>query len=1192
MKDGSPVEVVRKLPPVCVEDFQLLELTETLPVSDAFRLGAFSSLVIDISAPTPTRMSAAMWHDLRQGKAVKYYAMLQLQRVNEQFDPISGTNPGGVRRRPTSVSALNLINTLPDLPHPQMRAFDRIAKIFDINISYCLSQGEISPTSVDLGKIGYISNWKCATCDFEIFNRSQIPLHIKFDEHLAKCITIEVLTLPSEGSGGFKTYTEKRVVDSASTDTADTSGPRNSGATIFVIHPDQHADFRATINPKLLDSSDGGPCTLEVLIVNLHNALDPLRLLVQFSLSKFDIIFQNLRSNGCLVLPTIEYPSNSKPVEELLSLRRRPASDSERDVHFALSVEALKPYSRFMGFQVLSRASATSVSQFEIHEGQKLDLRVQCVLHGNIQRVSTPAFNSFMTLREDGFVQVAVLSIRMILDSDKQVMLPLETIPVLTKFVEGTILSVFPKRILIRTMDDGDSDSQSDTDLSGLSKLPDRSQKAVRHSFTVRNLSPIFPLRYIVAIQTRKNEVLDHEDFLRILPNTGLVLPSEEQVVSVLLEPDRTRQFSAVQIVVKDMQSSDSLAQLILVDVVSSRISNTTSAPSAAELRASIPAGLTTEGRCLSLSGCTEIACQVNGRTLFCHEIDCGQQPQNSVPVKWDLTLSNKVARSIRFRLHVPASSSDWLQVSPSSGVVPSATAEGPGFIPLALRMVATRLGPFVAHVRIENEDNSTDCQFVRIRMEGVTTFAESKGQLEVSERADSDLFSIIIPGIHVDQNNLVLEMGELLFDAVSSESSIVLRNSANIPLEFLLRCETEQGDWSEVNFSLNRHTPAMLCDAVALDSGESLRIYLHILPRPANSANTVESKCFSVNVSCRQVRNYQKTIVVNALCFQPQLVLDRRSVFFRISPEHLLVNTVSSKPHAVDEEGNQVLPDLLTAISPAEEFVTLDLRAPIRYKIFGDLRLFSVEDNVDEPLTEPTGTVRLRIRPGSTQPSMAAITKELQRTRYLQEHFTIYNADRISEHYHIIVNLGVGHLSAFHAPLDGKFNAPVNTLEARICDVIRQFRIHCVPLYTTRAASSRRDSVPGLTVAVTGPPELVEDHSSMTEEERRIFTEYVYLVDQFVFYGLGRRSSHRTALSLANLLFETLLCEPVFAEWGCRGLGQTLSGYRVAATRLWPPHLARWLERLHHFVSIFTPTGQLFNDLHTLAQRLIASPS
>ena len=150
---------------VCLEDFQLLEFTQTLPVSDAFRLPAGGSVTVYVSAPTPTRMSAIMWHSLRQGKLVPFYAMLQFQRVDEQFAAGHSLTPVSLFSR--LQQALTPGASPVDKPPGFIGFSDRIAKIFDMSISYCLSQGELSPTSVDLGKAGYLSSWKPVPFEIE-----------------------------------------------------------------------------------------------------------------------------------------------------------------------------------------------------------------------------------------------------------------------------------------------------------------------------------------------------------------------------------------------------------------------------------------------------------------------------------------------------------------------------------------------------------------------------------------------------------------------------------------------------------------------------------------------------------------------------------------------------------------------------------------------------------------------------------------------------------------------------------------------------------------------------------------------------------------------------------------------------------------------------------------------------------------
>ncbi len=157
-----------------------------------------------------------------------------------------------------------------------------------------------------------------------------------------------------------------------------------------------------------------------------------------------------------------------------------------------------------------------------------------------------------------------------------------------------------------------------------------------------------------------------------------------------------------------------------------------------------------------------------------------------------------------------------------------------------------------------------------------------------------------------------------------------------------------------------------------------------------------------------------------------------------------------------------------------------------------------------------------------------------------------------------------------------------------RITDLIRRFRQHCVPAYRTLALSSS-DTTPTDSA-------LVPLAASPLTDEAQAFDEYVYLVDQFVFYGLGRRSSHRTSFTLASLLFETLLRDPIFAAFTPSALGQSQS--RAHATkpqpgrRVWPQYLGKWVERLYHFVGIFTPTGGLWVQLHALAEALILPSS
>ncbi len=60
--------------------------------------------------------------------------------------------------------------------------------------------------------------------------------------------------------------------------------------------------------------------------------------------------------------------------------------------------------------------------------------------------VDTAGLAGFMEVRDDGYVQIGCITIRQILEADPSTVLPSETIAVLTRFVEGTIIAVHPKR--------------------------------------------------------------------------------------------------------------------------------------------------------------------------------------------------------------------------------------------------------------------------------------------------------------------------------------------------------------------------------------------------------------------------------------------------------------------------------------------------------------------------------------------------------------------------------------------------------------------------------------------------------------------------------------------------------------------------------------------------------------------------
>jgi hypothetical protein len=78
-------------------------------------------------------------------------------------------------------------------------------------------------------------------------------------------------------------------------------------------------------------------------------------------------------------------------------------------------------------------------------------------------------------------------------------------------------------------------------------------------------------------------------------------------------------------------------------------------------------------------------------------------------------------------------------------------------------------------------------------------------------------------------------------------------------------------------------------------------------------------------------------------------------------------------------------------------------------------------------------------------------------------------------------------------------------------------------------------------------PARIGSDSPAVVEQsddsDADVFREYVGLVDELVYYALGRRSSHRTAFSLAYLLFDTILQHDVFTKHAPAYISHSLSG-------------------------------------------------
>jgi hypothetical protein len=217
---------------------------------------------------------------------------------------------------------------------------------------------------------------------FRIFNRSEIALFFMFSRNWPKWLTATLKSTPHHSASVFiRTSVPDDIVATATATTATTEATETAAATtttatttsshalsdslellhkplsplntetdgvqaIYAVQPMKRAVFDCVLNTKLLgETHEGGAHTFDLALVNLYNSYDNLKLQLLCNISKFDVLFQNIDPRGYLVLPTVEYPSQSKGVESVLTLRRQNIHDNPINAHFSVSLRELKPFS-------------------------------------------------------------------------------------------------------------------------------------------------------------------------------------------------------------------------------------------------------------------------------------------------------------------------------------------------------------------------------------------------------------------------------------------------------------------------------------------------------------------------------------------------------------------------------------------------------------------------------------------------------------------------------------------------------------------------------------------------------------------------------------------------------------------------------------------------------------------------------
>lgn len=468
----------------------------------------------------------------------------------------------------------------------------------------------------------------------------------------------------------------------------------------------------------------------------------------------------------------------------------------------------------------------------------------------------------------------------------------------------------------------------------------------------------------------------------------------------------------------------------------------------------------------LTVRGCTPAENSSLESTRYI--IDVGQHTvRNGGEVEWEITvecLYNQIAVQegggldpveYKFSL-VDKNAKSWLQLSRDRGTLDRSRS----YQSVVLYFLRDVVGVYSTFMVLQNVTNPSDLKVIHVRLEVI---ADLNSLRSMSSGLDptTNLFRVLVsnhgnpkrqrrssielldgsenPRGGGSRSGLVIDYSEVYYHKLYHNHSIVLENSSGLTLDFMLSSNARP---QEVSFSTSP-TSFTEVSAVTLGAHARMQVFLHFRPqpRPASSSTAgvdddgVEHwmREIEVYINCRLVKDFRETVILRAICNQPQLLVnvatsksddilsktEASGVFLSSQPSFL--GAVFAMPEAALSN-----PDLAAALSSeADRFIVVhntrsDVKA--RLALRNDSMFFNV--GVDVLLTVPgsvevhylengicagrRSTLLVTIQPHASvvfrvTPDVASLWKHHQLWDHsVKEHITLYNIKQFAEHYQV----------------------------------------------------------------------------------------------------------------------------------------------------------------------------------------------